>query len=287
MDTSDVQELIYEKNLFGTTIKIVVYAEPSQILEHAIEDFYVEALRLQKIFSFYDAGSELSKLNTKRKLSVSNDLLNLIKKAVSFSPLTSGKYDVTLGKEIKVRKAGKPVVNSKSSYKDISFQGNEVSLNHPDALIDLGSIAKGHITDKLGEFLQSQGLSEFILDSRGDIRVWGSSEHIFEIQHPRKMESSVGNVKIKNEAVATSGDYYQYYGSYYKSHIVNSNEVISVTVIAPTLEEADAFSTAVFVANEKDRAKLLNKFTRYKTLIIKKDLKPLFFNNMEEKWQPN
>ena len=67
----------------------------------------MNGLRLQKIFNFYDSESELSILNAKRRLEVSDDLLKVIKKAIKFSLLTNGRYDISLGKNMLERKTGK------------------------------------------------------------------------------------------------------------------------------------------------------------------------------------
>ena len=74
----------------------------------------------------------------------------------------------------------------------------------------------------------------------------------------------------------------QFDKTFSKSHILNSSEIISVTVIAPTLEEADVYSTALFVADDKERRKLIANNKNIKVLLIKEDLKPIMYNDFEE-----
>ena len=42
------------------------------------------------------------------------------------------------------------------TYRDIEVSGSKVRLNHEDVLIDLGSIAKGYIVDRIVEFLKGK-----------------------------------------------------------------------------------------------------------------------------------
>jgi FAD:protein FMN transferase len=277
-----MKETIFSRKLFGDEIRIMVYDTYTEKIKETLEQSYIEALRLEKVFNFFDKTSELSKLNNKRKMKVSLDLLRVIKKALAFSKQTRGRYDIALGKEILQRKNKEKVKITGASYKNISTNKNQVALNNKEVLIDLGSIAKGYITDRLGDFLKSKGIKEFLIDSRGDILVSGEYSHTLGIQHPRDKEKNIFSIKIKNQAVATSGDYNQFDKSFNKSHILNSKDIISATVTAPTLEEADVYSTALFVTSEKFRKSLIKRNKNIKVLLIKEDLKPIMYNNFEE-----
>lgn len=277
-----MKETILSKNLFGDKIKIAVYDADTGKLQEALRQVYNEALRLGKIFNFFDKTSELSILNSRRELAVSPDLLRVIKKALDFSELAGGKYDITLGKQIIQRKNKEQIKKTGASYRNISINKNKITLKHKDVLIDLGSIAKGYMTDRLGDLLKSKGIKEFLIDSRGDILVSGEYTHALGIQHPRNAEKNLFLIKLKNQAVATSGDYNQFDRTFSKSHIINSRDIISATVVAPTLEEADVYSTALFVADEKEQLCLIEKNKNIKILLIKEDLKPVMYNNFEE-----
>lgn len=271
----------FEKELFGGKIQVTVYNPPSNAKE-ILEGMYREALRLQKIFNFFDPESELSKLNEKRNLKVSIDLLKVIKKSIRFARLTKGKYDPTLGKQILQRKRQEKEEPLNCSYRDIKTRFNRVILRNPEAAIDLGSIAKGYITDRLSEFIRSRGISEFIINSRGDILFSGKAEHIIGIQDPRNRKNKIMKIRLNNESVATSGDYRQFYGSFEKSHILNSSEVISVTVVSKRLEDADVMATALFVSDGKVRAALAERFPNSRIMVIKNSLKAESYNNFAE-----
>lgn len=270
-----------KKPLFGKYVEIILHDLDNDLALEVVEKAYEEGLRLQKIFNFYDENSELSKLNKKRKLRVSNELLYLIKTAKEFAILTNGEYDITLGKLFKQRKLGEPEQKLSCSYKDIGIRDNEIILNHPDIEIDLGSIAKGYIVDKIVESLKSQGVASGLVDGRGDIRIFGDYSQTIGIQHPRN-KSIIKNINLKDCAVATSGDYAQYNRTYDKSHIIHKKDIISITVIAQTLMIADVFASVFFVSEKSKFEELVKKNKNIKIFTIDKNIKIRYYNNFEE-----
>ncbi|HLC78666.1 MAG TPA: FAD:protein FMN transferase [Candidatus Nanoarchaeia archaeon] len=275
-------ECAFKGKLFGREIEIVIYGVNEKKSAKIFEEVYKEALRLEKIFNFYDNNSELSKLNKKRKMNISQELAEVLTKSLVFCEMTDGEYDVSLGKSIKNRKEGKNDIEVSCSYKDIGIDGRKVSLNHEDVLIDLSSIAKGYITDRLGDFLKANGAENFIIDSRGDILVSGNIKQIISIQHPRDKDRDIGKIIVEDEAVATSGDYNQFYGSYDKPHILNKKDVISATVVAPSLEEADVYASALFLTDEKSRKKLSKENPYIKAIIVNNKLEKEYLGEVHE-----
>jgi thiamine biosynthesis lipoprotein len=145
----------------------------------------------------------------------------------------------------------------------------------------LGSIAKGYIADRLAEFFIKRGVISGLIDARGDIRVFGDREQIIEIQHPRNKEGSIGGIRVNDCGVATSGDYNQYDKNFEKSHIINQKDYISVTVIAPTLAEADVYASAVFVSPKEKIREILKDNKKIRVLCVHKTLKVEIYNNFE------
>lgn len=274
-----MNETSVRKRLFGDWIEIALYGLEDSVARFHIEEAYLEALRLEKIFNFFDEQSELSILNRKRRLEVSSELLTVLKNAMKLSKLTKGEYDVSIGKSITARKAGGTDEKPGCSYRDIKIGGGMVALEG-QAMVDLGSIAKGYITDRVADFLKLHGAEEGIIDSRGDIRAFGKNYHELGIAHPRGKDR-IRTIRIRNDAVATSGDYMQYYGSYKKSHILNQKDIVSISVVAPTLEEADAYATALFVSGKELREKLIKATKKIKVLTIGKDMDLQTYNGFD------
>jgi thiamine biosynthesis lipoprotein ApbE len=71
---------------------------------------------------------------------------------------------------------------------------------------------------------------------------------------------------------------YQYNKSFEESHIINKRDCISVTVLAPTLTEADLYATSLMVLPKEKIKKLLNKNKKVSALCIDKNLKTTIYN---------
>ena len=276
--------------LVGDKIEVILYDTSKQKADEIFKSLQIEALRLQKIFNLYDPKSELSQLNSKRKIIPSIELKEVIVTALEYCAITNGKYDISIGKNTIERKNKQELSKIECSYKNIivenivehNLKNNKsiITLTHKDVIIDLGSIAKGYIGDKLLEFLKLHNINNAFVDMRGDMRVCGSHLEVVNIKHPRTQELLFPFV-LENMAVATSGDYNQYHDDYSKSHILNSNNIASVTVVAPSLMHADALATVLFVVDITQTKKILDKMLTTKAMIITTTGKTLTYNNFE------
>ena len=257
----------FRLKLLGGEIEFDFYGN-DQVLIYR-EDIIEEALRLQKIFNLYDKNSELSRLNQRGNLIVSEDLRYVLEDALHHCRISGGEYDISKATNFLEQKRGDKLSKLECSYKDIVLEGNLVKLQK-GSKIDLGSIAKGYIGDKLKEFMQELGIESAAIDLRGDIIIFGDTEEKISIQHPRDTDQIIGSVTLNNQSIATSGDYRQFHGSYDNSHILNSKELISVTVIAGKLMTADVLASAIFVSDEVYRDGIISR--------LPKDIKVLTVN---------
>jgi len=255
-------------NLCGGEIEIVLHDMEESIANLIFEKIKDEGLRLQKIFNFFDPNSELSRLNKTRKMKVSDELFAVIKTCLPYCEITDGQYDITKGKQSIERKSGKDITPLSCSYKNIIIGKNIITLNNDDVLIDLGSVAKGYIGDCLAKFLKEEGIENAYIDLRGDLIRFGNTKEKIAIQHPREKDKTIFLFETANAAIATSGDYNQKYGDFEKSHIIGKKDMISATVIAETLAEADIIATCLMVCGEEN----LDKFKGKKYLVIDKYL---------------
>lgn len=249
----------FSLDLLGGKINFILYNVEDILADSVIPEMEKEGRRLQKLFNFYDANSKLSLLNQKREMIVSDEFLVVLKTALEFCKLSYGKYDVSLGKLFLARKSGNSLSNVKCSYKDILIEGNNVILKNADVLIDLGSIAKGYIGDRLAEKLKELGIKSALIDARGEIIVFGDVSEKIGVQDPRG-KGIVKEITLKNSAVATSGDYSQFFGDYNNSHIIHNKDVSSVTIVANSLILADVLASVVFVCEKNIYEPILKKY---------------------------
>lgn len=128
--------------------------------------------------------------------------------------------------------------------------------------IDLSGIGKGFAVDRVGEALRRLGITDFIFELGGEVLV-GDGEWEVEIECPDPAARSIlRTVKLKNQALATSGNYRQFTPAPggLASHIIDPRTrkpIIrppsSVSVIAKDCATADAWATALFVLGPEFR----------------------------------
>ena len=122
--------------------------------------------------------------------------------------------------------------------------------------IDPSGIVKGWAIYNAAGFLKNHGFHNFYVDAGGDIQVSRKNEKgerwNVGIRNPFNREEIVKVVWLENKGIATSGLYIR------GNHIYNPHKpdepimgIASMTIIGPTIYDADRFATAAFAMGEK------------------------------------
>ena len=251
--------------------------------------------------------SEISAINSAKgsKTQVSEQTAELIKKAIKYSELSNGKFDITIAPvsslwDFKSESPAPPNDSqikealSHVNYKNISVEGNTVELLDESAAIDLGGIAKGYIGDKAKEFLIEKGVTKALINLGGNILVICPENDSLKIgiQDPNGQEGALsGAISTNGNSLVTSGIYqrcFEYNGKLYH-HILDTstgypvdNNLASVTIIGPESADCDALSTTVFCLGAEEGLKLVNSLDGYEAVIITKDNETLFSDGINK-----
>jgi thiamine biosynthesis lipoprotein len=132
--------------------------------------------------------------------------------------------------------------------------------------LDLCGIAKGYALDRMAHVLQEHGVRHALAALDGELRaVGGQSSGVpwsVALESPELERRAVrGVIDLEDLAVATSGDYRRYLevGGARLAHTMDprrwvpvNNGVASVTVLAPSCMQADAWATALLVAGPEE-----------------------------------
>ncbi|MEA1965562.1 MAG: FAD:protein FMN transferase [Candidatus Aerophobetes bacterium] len=260
--------------------------------EKAVEKAFNIVKEVDALMNNYKINSEISILNRQGENRVSPFTLKVIKKAINFSKLTEGAFDITCKPLLDLwRRAGREKrlpspqaikeAASLVSYKDIMLEGNLVKFKKRGMEIDLGGIAKGYAVDKAVEILKKEGIRRVLVNAGGDLYALGkgpdNKKWAIGIRNPRHKGRIVRIIRVENKAVATSGDYQRYFFINEKrhSHIVNphtgmtvENTPMSVTIIASDATTADALATGVFVLGPYEGMDLINSLSDAEGMII-------------------
>ncbi len=273
----------------NTAMSITVYGDNCE--EYAAAAC-AEINRLSHLWSATEEDSELYRLNSEKKLTVSAETAELIAFASEMNTKTNGALDITLYPvlrewgfttgEYKIPDSERiSVLLSEREAPIIS--GGEVTLSEKTEL-DFGAVAKGYAGDFLCELLRERGVSSALLDLGGNIQLIGSKPDgkpwKLGIKNPNG-EGNIAVLSIEDCAVVTSGDYERYFvgddGECY-CHIIDPKTgaparsgLSSVTVIGDEGKICDALSTALFVMGEKAAVEYWRENGDFEMLLVSSD----------------
>ena len=150
------------------------------------------------------------------------------------------------------------------SLLEIDEKNLTVRITDPEASIDVGALGKGYATEMAAQYLIEKGVSSYVLNIGGNIRIIGQkpdgSGWLTGIKDPFDPESYTKRITISDVSCVTSGIYERYFvvdGVRYhhvidKDTLMPSEHFASVTVITPNSGLADALSTALFCMSYED-----------------------------------
>ena len=160
-------------------------------------------------------------------------------------------------------------------YNKINFDNNKVCKDLPGIKLDFSAVAKGYAVDVVASYLQDKGIENLLVEIGGELickgtknesKPWRTAIEDPEVgEYERKILSIV---RLKDRAVATSGNYRNYYvrdGRKYV-HTINPatgypivHNLLSASVFADNCMLADAYATAFMVMGVEKAKEVLRK----------------------------
>jgi thiamine biosynthesis lipoprotein len=264
-----------ETRAMACTFSVVMNPGPSRRVMTASDALdMIHALEAQ--MTVYRPQSELSQLNRQAAaglVQVEPGLFQVLLLARDISRETAGAFDPTSGPLIALwracRDAGRiPTTDEIAGtlavvgmhYIIFDEAERTVRFDRPGVELNLGAIGKGHAVDRAAAFLVQEGVDEWLFHGgfssvlvRGDHCGYGGWP--VGIRNPLLPHERLATILLSDQSLSTSGSNVQYFrhaGKRY-GHIVDprtgwpAEQLLSVTVTAPTAAIADALSTAFFV----------------------------------------
>ena len=232
--------------------------------------------RLECQMSVYREDSELSRLNRQASdgpVNVEPQLFGLIVQACQLCRDTDGAFDPTSGPVIELwrqcrqqrqlpteAEITQALARTGIEHVGLDAETHSIRFSRADVELNLGGIGKGYALDRAAISLVEAGLDDFLIHgghssvmARGDHNQLGGWP--VGIRNPLFPKQRLATILLENRALSTSGSGVQHFrlGGKRYGHILDPRtgwpveEMLSVTVMAPTAAEADALSTAFFV----------------------------------------
>lgn len=282
--------------LMGSKFKITLVDKDSISTEKNINKAIDEIIRIEKLISDWKPDSQVSQVNQNagiKPIKVDKEVFELTKRAIYFSEITNGGFDISFAAMDKIWKFDGSMeilptqeeINkaiAKIGYQNIVLdeENSTIFLKLSGMKIGFGSIGKGYAAQKTRNFMQNLGIKAGIIDASGDMTTWGNQpdNSLWKIGviNPFKRYKTADILTMKNGAVTTSGDYEKFIlidGKRY-SHIINPKTgypvtgLTSVTVIGPDAEMCNGYSTSIMVLGKEKGLELIHQNPDYGAMLI-------------------
>ena len=164
-----------------------------------------------------------------------------------------------------------------ANFRNIRIENAENRVLLPGE-IDLGGTAKGWTAREIAKRLRQYG--DCLVDMGGDMVAYGERDWLIDIGDPCSDNDIITTIKLKNEAVATSGIDYRHWmlDGQFHHHIIDprtgkpaDTAVLSVTIVHPDVVIAEASARAVLILGSKKGLAWLGEHGDTSGLIICKD----------------
>lgn len=256
--------------VLGTLVTVKLYGD-AEVVRLPVERAYAALDRVDSLMSRYRDDGALRRLEQSAQKGVQTpaELAAVLARSQRFAALTGGAFDCTVGAlsglwnfPDALAPPDSAAVDSALAlvgYEGLQVEGEIVRIGRPGTRLDLGAAAKGYAVDRMVAVFEEAGIAGGLIDAGGDIRYWGAKPDgrpwVFGVQHPRDPTRYIEVDDLGLAAIATSGDYQQYFeweGARYH-HLLDprtgypARACVSATVWAGTALDADILSTAVFV----------------------------------------
>jgi len=295
--TSEAQVLRKRTTLLmGSRFDISIVAEDKFSAEAHIDTVIAEITRIENLISDWKETSQVSEVNRNagiRAVKVDKELFELTRRAIGFSVLTQGAFDISFGSTEKVWKfdgSMKELPSAEAIKQSVAKVGYEniildslnctIFLKLQGMKIGFGSIGKGYAADRGRSLMISRGIKAGIVNASGDMSTWGEQPDgkpwLVGITNPFYPDKLMGTLKLKYGSVVTSGNYEKFVEIDGKrfSHIIDpktgypATGISSVTVMGPEAEMANGFSTALIVLGEQAGMALMSRHNDYQCIMV-------------------
>lgn len=272
-----------EGSVFGT-IYHITYQSPSDLSEG------IKAT-LQKVddsLSPFNKKSTITAINNGTSMKADSMFIHVFNLAHSISEETNGAFDITVAplvnlwgfgfkNEANVNKAAVDSLLQYVGYGKVSLDGDIVKKECAETMLDCSAIAKGYGVDAVADYLESQSVTNYMVEIGGEIRLCG--------HNPKGVDWSIGITKPVDDslntqndiqqviqttdiAMATSGNYRNFYvkdGRKY-AHTIDprtgnpvQHSILSSTVLAKDCATADAYATSFMVLGLDGAKRVLDR----------------------------
>lgn len=256
----------------GTDYSIKYFAADSIITKYSIDSILSV---IDSSMSLYKPYSQINKFNaSKDGLELDPHFVAVMRKSFEVYKATKGKFDVTVAPLVQAWGFGPRRIDkfpdsaevkrllSCVGMNSLRLKGNHLIKTKPCISVDLNGIAQGYSVDVLADYLIHKGISSFVVEIGGELRMNGpkpdGSPLRIGIEGPALTDGAEPVIRhviaINKGAITTAGNYRKYLqkGKEKIAHLIDpktgyplSNALISVTIYAKDAVTADGYDSPI------------------------------------------
>lgn len=238
-------------------------------------------------------GSDVWNINhaSGASVQVARETADCISQALEYAKESNGLFDITIGavsslwdfvNGVKPEDAAIAKAVAHVDYRTVSVEGTSITLADPEAMIDLGGIAKGYIADDIVAMLREGGCQSASISLGGNVYVIGKS---FDgdawnvgVQDPNgSANSTIASIEAQDISVVTSGLYEREFekdGQVYY-HILDpktgypaKTDLESSSITCSSSTTADAYSTILFLMGHDAAMQFVEGDSRFECVLV-------------------
>jgi thiamine biosynthesis lipoprotein len=302
----------------GTDVALMLWNYNEQRAQNALDSSERFFAQMEQKLSRFLPGSELSQLNRAagRPFAASHLLFDLVSLALDWRRRTAGIFDPSVlnalvasgydrsfdsiragaprdgGIAIATPEPGNGHTSRANADAIVLGPGQQITLPAGFRL-DLGGIAKGWVTQQAAHRLGLWG--PCLVDAGGDIACKGAPPTVawvVTVADPLTDDRDLAVLTLKDEAVATSTRTYRrwLHNGLPAHHLIDPRtglpavtNVLSATVIAPALPDAEIYAKTALILGEVDGVAYLDNIPHIAALLVTEDGRQLRRGSLEEK----
>jgi thiamine biosynthesis lipoprotein len=278
--------------VMGTVAEVGIVHGDERYAHRAIDAAFDELRAVERLMTRFDDRSDVGRANrlaAAEAVTIHPHTRSVLAEALGWAEASEGAFDPCLGRmmllwdvahraappgEAEVRRlAGRRLYRGL----DLGMLRGRPAVRFTDAdvAIDLGGIGKGYGVDRAVQALREWGIEDGLVNVGGDLYAMGRSEDgdpwMVGVRSPRDPDALTEKLEVTDAAVATSGDYLQYFqhGGQRYHHLIDpatgaprASAVHSVTVQADRCLTADAAATVAFGMGQREADALIRRRSR-------------------------
>lgn len=275
----------------ATRFEFVLLGSDPVRLRAAGEEAIAEIDRIESQLSIYRPGSEIATINARAgfgSVPVSPEVFALLERAVQFSRLSDGAFDITIAPLVRcwgfMKGSGARPTDSQiaearelvgSQHLELDCARSTIRFKRAGMMLDLGSIGKGYALDIAAEVLRDAGVENALLhggtstiyalgnDLNGKWKVAIDCPALPGSEPQTSPAEPLAIVELSNESLSVSavwGKFFTLEGKTY-GHVIDprtgwpSQEALLGAAVVSSAADSDALSTIVMLVGDDVRSR--------------------------------